>query len=56
MKIEKTGNKDVFAPPVSYCQERLWFLEQLDPGTALYNIPYMATVKGAVHQMHSTGR
>jgi amino acid adenylation domain-containing protein len=50
MKVERTANRDVFAPPASYSQERLWFLEQLEPGTALYNIPYMATVKGAVHR------
>jgi amino acid adenylation domain-containing protein len=50
MKIERTGNRDVFAPPMSYAQERLWFLEQLEPGTPLYNIPYIATVRGAVHR------
>jgi amino acid adenylation domain-containing protein len=50
MKIERTGNQDVFATPVSYSQERLWFLEQLEPGTPLYNIPYVATMKGAVHR------
>ncbi|HWO18852.1 MAG TPA: amino acid adenylation domain-containing protein [Kofleriaceae bacterium] len=50
MKIETTGNRDVFAPPVSYSQERLWFLEQLEPGTPLYNIPYIATVKGGIHR------
>lgn len=50
MKVERTANRDVFAPPASYSQERLWFLEQLEPGTALYNIPYMATIRGAVHR------
>src|SRR5712664_3444819 len=50
MKIEKTRNRDVFALPVSYSQERLWFLEQFEPGTPLYNIPYLATVKGALHR------
>jgi amino acid adenylation domain-containing protein len=50
MKIERTANRDVFAPPASYSQERLWFLEQLEPGTPIYNIPYIATVKGSVHR------
>lgn len=50
MKIERTGNQDIFAPPVSYSQERLWFLEQFEPGTAVYNIPYIATVKGSIHR------
>src|SRR4051812_36565302 len=50
MKIRINEDQDVFAPPVSYSQERLWFLEQFEPNTAIYNIPYMATVKGAVHR------
>ncbi len=50
MKIQRTSTQDVFALPVSYSQERLWFLEQLEPGTPLYNIPYIATMKGAIHR------
>src|SRR5215213_1727715 len=50
MKIEKTGSQDVFAPPVSYGQERLWFLEKFEPNTAIYNIPYIANVKGSIHR------
>ena len=50
MKIARTGDRGVFAPPVSYAQEWLWFLEQLEPGTPLYNIPYIATVTGAVRR------
>lgn len=50
MKIARTGNQDVFAPPASYSQERLWFLEQFEPNTAIYNIPYIATVKGSIHR------
>ncbi len=34
------------AAPLSFAQQRLWFLEQLDPGTALYNIPAAFRLKG----------
>ena len=50
MKIERSGGRDVYALPVSYSQERMWFLERLEPGTPLYNIPYIATMRGSVHR------
>ncbi|HEV2376578.1 MAG TPA: amino acid adenylation domain-containing protein [Streptosporangiaceae bacterium] len=34
--------------PLSLDQERLWFLDQLQPGSAAYNIPVAATVTGAL--------
>ncbi|HSG40607.1 MAG TPA: amino acid adenylation domain-containing protein, partial [Thermoanaerobaculia bacterium] len=36
------------ALPLSYSQERLWFLEQLQPGTSAYNIPYGVRLRGAM--------
>ncbi|HVT16315.1 MAG TPA: amino acid adenylation domain-containing protein [Thermoanaerobaculia bacterium] len=33
--------------PLSFAQQRLWFLEQLRPGTALYNIPDALRFHGA---------
>ncbi|MCB1036585.1 MAG: non-ribosomal peptide synthetase, partial [Acidobacteria bacterium] len=50
MRVERTAGQEVFAPPVSYSQERLWFLEQLEPNTPVYNIPFIATVQGAIHR------
>jgi amino acid adenylation domain-containing protein len=34
--------------PLSHAQERLWFLEQLDPGTAMYNVSRALRVRGPV--------
>ncbi len=32
--------------PVSFGQQRLWFLQQLEPGSALYNVPVLAHLSG----------
>jgi amino acid adenylation domain-containing protein len=37
---------DSFAFPTSFSQERLWFLEQLRPGTAVYNAPHAVRLRG----------
>ena len=34
--------------PLSYAQERIWFFEQLEPGTPAYNIPAAVRFKGAL--------
>ncbi len=32
--------------PVSFAQERLWFLDQFDPGSSAYNMPVAVRVRG----------
>src|SRR6185503_1002583 len=36
------------AVPLSFAQERLWFLNQLEPGSAAYNVPCKARFKGTL--------
>src|SRR3972149_5104351 len=32
--------------PLSFSQERFWFLEQLDPGSSLYTTPFAYRLRG----------
>ncbi|WP_250523644.1 MULTISPECIES: non-ribosomal peptide synthase/polyketide synthase, partial [unclassified Caballeronia] len=34
--------------PLSFAQERMWFLEQLDPGQSAYNIPVAVRLNGSL--------
>ncbi|HEX2202782.1 MAG TPA: amino acid adenylation domain-containing protein [Longimicrobium sp.] len=41
---------ETFAFPMTFQQQRLWFLEQYEPDTALYNIPGGARILGALDE------
>jgi len=35
--------------PLSFAQQRLWFLDELEPGTPVYNMPFAIRVHGQLH-------
>ncbi|HEX3526029.1 MAG TPA: amino acid adenylation domain-containing protein, partial [Thermoanaerobaculia bacterium] len=35
-------------PPLSFSQERIWFLQQLEPGSATYNMPLQVELSGSL--------
>jgi amino acid adenylation domain-containing protein len=37
-------------PPLSFAQQRLWFLDQLDPGNSFYNVPRALRFKGPINR------
>jgi amino acid adenylation domain-containing protein len=41
--VERTG-----ALPLSFAQERLWFLDRLEPGSSFYNLPAALRLRGAL--------
>lgn len=56
--VRQTGTSDLVpalvpsdrtsAPPLSFAQERLWFLDQLDPNIAAYSLPAAFRLRGSL--------
>ena len=42
------GSEERPAFPTSFAQQRLWFLDQLDPGRSTYNLPLAMRLRGAL--------
>ncbi|MBV8887999.1 MAG: amino acid adenylation domain-containing protein [Chroococcidiopsidaceae cyanobacterium CP_BM_RX_35] len=45
----QNGSQEVFVFPVSFAQQRLWFLEQLVPGNPFYNVPTAVLLTGSLN-------
>ncbi|HVI70152.1 MAG TPA: amino acid adenylation domain-containing protein, partial [Pyrinomonadaceae bacterium] len=60
VEAEISADRNVQLPPIkpvpreenlrlSYAQQRLWFIDQLEPGSALYNVPLAIRLSGQLH-------
>ena len=43
------SEQEVFVFPASFAQQRLWFLDQLIPGNAIYNVPTVIRLTGSLN-------
>jgi amino acid adenylation domain-containing protein len=43
---ENPASEEVFVLPASFAQQRLWFLDQVEPGRSLYNVPSAVRIEG----------
>jgi amino acid adenylation domain-containing protein len=48
LRPETGAEEEVFVLPVSYAQRRLWFVDRMEPGSALYNVPAAWRLRGPI--------
>jgi hypothetical protein len=46
----KTLAKDVYAFPLSFAQQRLWYLQQLEPTSAVYLVRMLRKVESRIEE------
>ena len=44
-----SGTEDVFLFPLSFAQQRLWFLQQMNPQSPVYNVPLASRLSGKLN-------
>ena len=49
MSTQSAATTEAFAFPLSFAQQRLWFLDQLEPGNPIYNIPSALRLAGSLN-------
>ena len=49
--LEKGRRKDTNSVPLSFTQQQMWYLDQLEPGNPSYNIPIVARLNGPLNVM-----